>query len=378
MWFLLKLDEYSLILSRRIYFRISILCALFVLFRSIVSPIQHDYWGYISQWDDMARNRICSPAYGPLHNLMVIPYQFWDKLPRVLFAVVFLFGFSLVNLSMFRRNGNSTLLLAVPLNSLTYYLVGEYGLNDGFVAGALGISFYLRLVEKRFLLSGFFIGLGALVKFYPLLLLPFFCLEDTRKFRCDIFISAILTFASGYLCSLALGLENVFDSICRNHLLLDAKLLSVLYALNFRFDNVFLSYLIDNNALLVLISLTFCLYLTLIYRIPWYLSSLFAYTVILLFYKIGNHQYWLGFMMLIQCVGLVDDKRNFLKLYLPAVIFISLFQIGYEAFGFYWTEFFFIRKNIGYVSYIILSVLLMLSFYEWHRNHLPSEQETAR
>jgi ABC-type multidrug transport system fused ATPase/permease subunit len=311
---------------------------------------------------------------------MVIPYQFWNKLPRLFFALVFLVGFFLVNLCMFHRLENPTLLmlLAVPLNSLTYYIVAEYGLNDGFVAGVIGISFYLRLVKKRFILAGIFMGLGALMKFYPLLVLPFFCLEDTRKFRYDVFFSAILTFVSGYMCSFVIGAENVFDSLFKNHLLLEAKLLSVLYSIDFRFDSALLNYLIDKNAVLLLVSLALCFRLTIKYSMPWYLSSLFSYVVILVFYKIGNQQYWLGLMMLIQCVGLVDHTRNYMKLYLPAVIFISIFQIGYQVLGSYWSEYFFIRKNIGYVSYIILSVLLILSFYEWRRNGFLDKREKAR
>jgi uncharacterized membrane protein len=54
-----------------------------------------------------------------------------------------------------------------------------YGLNDALVASLLVAAVLFRL-RGNFLATGTLIGLAALVKYYPLLLLPFFALNGNR------------------------------------------------------------------------------------------------------------------------------------------------------------------------------------------------------
>ena len=54
-----------------------------------------------------------------------------------------------------------------------------YGLNDAFVAALLTVAVIFR--HRRYVLTaGVLVGLAALTKYYPLLLLPFFALDGRR------------------------------------------------------------------------------------------------------------------------------------------------------------------------------------------------------
>ena len=83
-------------------------------------------------------------------------------------------------------------LLAVPTNVLTVGAGVMYGLNDAFVAALLMVAVIFR--HRRYVLTaGVLVGLAALTKYYPLLLLPFFAL-DGRRLRWSVIVGGIAVF----------------------------------------------------------------------------------------------------------------------------------------------------------------------------------------
>ena len=111
--------------------------------------------------------------------------------PKILFS-----GSSLIILIMLQTRRNLIgkidnqdllfILLIYPLFPFTIIISYIYGINDSIIALLIILACTMRRQEKM-VATGTLIGLGALLKFYPILFLPFFSLVQKKSFFCKMF-----------------------------------------------------------------------------------------------------------------------------------------------------------------------------------------------
>lgn len=125
-------------------------------------------------------------------------------------------------------------LLAIPTNVLIIGVAVIYGDNDAFVAALLIFAVLLRH-RGNFLAAGVLVGLAALTKYYPVLLLPFFALDGTRL-RWSVIASGMAVFCVGLAAAVAIWGPGPMEAILFGSGR-DPKLLSILKALGTLFGD---------------------------------------------------------------------------------------------------------------------------------------------
>ena len=122
-------------------------------------------------------------AYGPLHNLYGLLFLLHPALPRVLGAAVWLGALWPVTGHILRAPRDARwrlgLLLAVTLNPFLWGWVAVFGSNDALAAAFLVFA-ALALGRRASVTAGVCVALAALLKFYPLLVIPFVACDRRR------------------------------------------------------------------------------------------------------------------------------------------------------------------------------------------------------
>src|SRR5262249_40446679 len=125
-----------------------------------------------------------------------------------------------------------------------------YGLNDVFVAALLVLAVLIRN-RGHLLAAGVFVGLAALTKYYPLLLLPFFALDGPRL-RWSVIASGIAVFCVGLAAAVAIWGQSPMVAVLHGSNR-DPKLLSILAALRSLFGETgVVRWLVEHNTYFVL------------------------------------------------------------------------------------------------------------------------------
>ena len=162
----------------------------FLLVAAVV-PAANDYRAYLQQWQAVVAGldpwRTPIPlginAYGPLHNLYGLLFLLHPALPRVLGAAVWLGALWPVTGHILRAPRDARwrlgLLLAVTLNPFLWGWVAVFGSNDALAAAFLVFA-ALALGRRASVTAGVCVALAALLKFYPLLVIPFVACDRRR------------------------------------------------------------------------------------------------------------------------------------------------------------------------------------------------------
>ena len=196
-----------------------ILWSLLMLWLCWRSGIQHDYRDfYVTQWQlllDGADPWSTDNNFGPLHTIIGFLLLWGPLAPKFFMVSALLAANTALILELMRERGKSPIqviyLLAVPTNVLTVGAGVMYGLNDAFVAALLMLAVIFR--HRRYVLTtGVLVGLAALTKYYPLLLLPFFAL-DGRRLRWSVIVGGIAVFCVGMIAAIAIWGQGPFESI---------------------------------------------------------------------------------------------------------------------------------------------------------------------
>jgi Glycosyltransferase family 87 len=151
-------------------------------------------------------------AYGPLFNVFAIPAQVNPLLPKLLFAAAYL-AFA-VWLIKGRGMDWPQAGRACPLLVIWFWMpycwveIANFGHFDVLV-GLLCAAAVEARVRERDLLSGVLLGLGVLLKFMPIVLLPFLILDRGRP-RYRLLSAAAVTIALGLGASLFLWGPSTF------------------------------------------------------------------------------------------------------------------------------------------------------------------------
>ena len=359
-----------------IYFILSFILVLILIY----GGARHDYNLYTFTWESFLNNEKEIPynAYGPIHLLLSFIYKLHLLAPKILFGFLFI----VLNYHIFKKilkKENKILLiyfyLTIHCNFLIISYVFFYGVNDTLVSFFLIISIIL-FINQKFILSGTFISIASLIKFYPILFFPQFLFQN-KKVNVKILFVTIL-FTAFFLLSFSI----LYDyKVLLEPLSFGAnrspKFASIIASLNYSFpDNAILEYLKKYNFYLVIISVVIIHILTLVKKTDIYFSIILIYIIILITYKVGHTQFYIPLMVIASYLLTLNEKYLIIfKILIPLIFLVSLTSFGYSLTAGYdlmresnfpWII---IRENIGYLFfvtnlYIIIRMLLVLKKFK--------------
>lgn len=316
--------------------------SLLMLAIAIRTGIQHDYGHYLEQWNTLLTgsnpwglNYDFPPnTYGPLHNVLALAALAHFLVPKVMMLLVFVIVNALIVQYLIRQSISRRLWVAyavlVPFNFVTISVVAVHGDNDALVASLVGLALISHL-HGRLALAGIFIGLGALLKFYPLLLVPFFALSRN---------SISWQLVRGTLLTLAIGVGAAFlvwDTQIITPLSFGASRpptflspLTGLQNLDIDWLTALVDFLLITNSAFVLMSMAIGLAITIYFRLSWVEASVIGLFFILVTYKVGHVQFYLAWLILLTALlpgG--PTSRKLLAVFAPFIVYLQLIQLLY-------------------------------------------------
>ncbi len=187
------------------------LLSLAFLGLTVVRGDNQDYYFYLQMWREVqlghdpwffstgAFGTYPMNAYGPLFNVLAIPAAVNPLLPKLLFAAAYL-GFAVALLRPLGKEipgaGDSWPLRAAWLFiPYCWVEIANFGHFEVLV-GLLCVAAVEARLRQRDVISGFALGLGVLLKFMPIVLLPFLIL-DRRRPRYRLLGAAVVTIGLG-------------------------------------------------------------------------------------------------------------------------------------------------------------------------------------
>lgn len=184
---------------------------LFLVLTVLFGPRQ-DYVAHIQIWKEVISGNdpwwiqpesgIILNAYGPLFNLFAIPAAINPLAPKIIFALIYLLF--CIKLLQFYQDQNRLqgwpiwLLLAWLFNPAMWLEIVFYGHFDVLMAILIVASVHL-CISKLDYKSGICLGAGFLLKFLPVVILPFLVIRglDPGKWRWRTLVSALILMISG-------------------------------------------------------------------------------------------------------------------------------------------------------------------------------------
>ncbi len=221
-------------------------------------------------------------------------------------------------------------LLAVPTNMLVVGVGVLYGLNDALVA-ALLVSAALLRHRGLLVLAGVAVGMAALTKYYPLLLLPFFAL-DGRRLRWPLIVSGLAVFCIGFAATIV-----VWGGPPIHALLYGAergpKLLSIIRSLVAVFgDGGAVDWLIKTNAYFLVAGVAAIFLFAWWTQLNWLEGVVLGYLVMLTLYKVGHQQFYVPWLFMVASLPLLNKRSADVvaTILIPEVLLLSLYHFGYD------------------------------------------------
>ena len=269
-------------------------------------------------------------AYGPLYNFYGLSFLIYPALPRIIGTILYLIV-SWKILKEIQAHGSLSkttrfwLYLGIFGNLFSFVLVAVIGSNEVYVAFFICAAI-LALKRGDDTLAGAAIGLGALIKFYPLYLVPFFAIDHGRlniKFT----IAAGATFVAGMALAYLVWGSAIFKPLTWN-LDRNATPSSIIYV----FQAVLhaLPHVTISASRLVLICLVPLALMELIFQYKLRLSNLaglmIGYVTVVTFNQIGYVQYYFPLMLAIYLYYLLDNPPQQANRALVILFFSILFQ----------------------------------------------------
>lgn len=313
------------------------LCTAFMLWLCLRSGIQHDFIAYISQWNRLLSGTHAwakTNTYGPIHTIIGFLLPLGTLVPKTFIVGSMLVANAFLVHELIRERGITKIqvvyLLAIPSNMLFIGVGIIYGLNDAFVAALLVFAVILRR-RGNFITVGALIGIAALTKYYPLLLLPFFAL-DKKRVNWSILISGIVVFIIGFVGALAIWGLGPINAVLFNTVR-GPKLLSVFAALTTIFgEGGVIGFLLQYNSIIVVIGVAVSLIFVWMKKLNWMEGVVFGYLVVLTLYKVGHQQFYLPFLFMLACLPLFKKRSSdfMARILLPIALLLSLYQFGYQ------------------------------------------------
>lgn len=338
---------------------------------TLLAGVRHDYIDYLLQWQlvlDGADPWSTNSAYGPLHNVFAWLVPIHPLAPKLVTALALLVANGLLLRALFERPGEdwrATYLIAFGANLLVLVSAFWFGLNDTFVA-ALVIGAILARRDNKLVLCGVLLGVAALDKYYPALLIPLFALDE-RRIEPRLILAGLLTIACGMVVAFlrwgTAWVEAVAFGISR-----DATILSILRPIavlgrQFGFTDV--DSLVRYNGPLVVIVWLLAIAVAWHRRDNWLIASCWGFLLVLLTYKVGNPQFWVTWLALVAALPLLNapEADRLARLSWPFAIFLTVFELGYILLQpkYYQGQWLWVNDWVG-VPAFVLGVWILWSF----------------
>ena len=324
------------------------------LFLTFLSGGVGDYSMYLVQWDVQSQTgepwqtefkgkEVPTNAYGPLHAVLGWSYQFHWLLPKLLLSSAILGLFAVLcffSLNQGQLSGSKLVLAAAvfPLCPLVVLSIYVQGMNDAFPALCIGLACLAR--HKRwFWLVGLLLGLGSLIKFYPLLFAPFFALDRDRGVRLSVLAVAAVTFLAGMAAAVGVWGEAVLSPFTFG-VEREAKSLSFPQVLEMTVcapgAGGLCAAIIDANMYFVLaVASVLAIYAALV-GMNWKTAVALGIPLVFFSYKVGHNQFlvsWLAVLLFVVVQAGSEWRSQLLRAALPLVGFLCILKIGYILTG---------------------------------------------
>lgn len=365
--------------------RYALLFSALALVVTIVGGVRHDYGDYLKQWALVLAHEnpwATNNAYGPLHNAFALLVPIRDLAPKVVTALALLITNGLLVLRLeAARPAHEWLpiyLVAFGANVLVLVSAFWFGLNDAFVA-ALVLGAILARHERAFLLAGILLGLAALDKYYPALLIPFFAL-DARVLQPRVLVGSLATIAVGMLVATWIWGSTWFEAVAYG-VSRDATILSLLRPLVVGGRAIGLGPVVDAlvrfNGPLVLAVWAACIWATWKRRDHWLTGACWGFFTVLLTYKVGNPQFFVTWLAIVAALPLSNrtGADRLARLTLPYGAFLAIFEIGYVVLQpqYYQGPWLWVNDVAGVPSIVLGAWLL----WQWLGPELPSSEKRS-
>lgn len=339
-----------------------LLYSLLLFGLAIYSPIIGDYCPYLQQWHNVYHGfdpwanygnlkqivripwfNFCGDyyitarnAYGPLFNVYGLTSIIYPTIPRAIGAILFLIiSWKIVKEIRARENLDWRvrfwLYIGMFGNFFSFVFVGISGGNDVYLAFLICAAI-IALNRGDPALAGMAIGLSALIKFYPLYLVPFMAL-DRRRLNIKFATVAIATFIVGVILAYVEWGASIFEPLVWN-LDREATRSSIIFILTSCFQSLLHISIPVSWVVIGLVPLAIA---ALIWQYKLCLSNLtgfmIGYILILTFNQIGYVVYYFPLMLAIYLYYLFDRPSHQLSRALLILFVAILFQAIFSAFG---------------------------------------------
>jgi hypothetical protein len=210
--------------------------------------------------------------------------------------------------------------------------------------------------------------LAALLKFFPLLLVPFFCL-DQRRFDRRAFVAAAGTVVTGLVIGLAIWGDGIRSALSFG---IDRrpKLLSFLAAWSAHPELYghwrVVQAMIRWNAILVAAVCVVVFAVAYLLRLSWIESATLALLSVLLTYKVGHPQFFVSLPVLFVGLLIAKTPRSLWLAYccIPFALFLSIYELGFafltDTYSFHASI---VRRDGGFYAFglAIVTVVVFLA-----------------
>jgi hypothetical protein len=329
---------------------------------AVYSPIIGDYCPYLQQWYDVYRGldpwadygnlkpivhipwfNLCGDyyitarnIYGPLFNIYGLTSIILPTIPRAIGAVLFL----MISWKIVKeiRTGEDLdwkvrfwLYIGMFGNFFSFVFVGISGGNDVYLAFLI-CGAIIALNRGDAALAGMAMGLGGLIKFYPVYLVPFMAL-DRQRLNIKFATAAFATFTVGAILAYIEWGASIFEPLFWN-LNRSATHSSIIFILISCFQSLLHIFIPTSWIVICLAPLAI---MALIWQYKLRLSNLtgfmIGYILILTFNQVGYIVYYFPLMLAIYLYYLFERPPYQLSRALLILFAAILFQAIFFAFG---------------------------------------------
>jgi len=362
-----------------------------------------DYLGYMANWErSLNENKPWQEknidgqvnSYGPFHPLMSFLFYFHPVLPKFIYMLIFtsanIWLFVLLKKNFFFNNTINIFLyfISIPFNFNIINYVYIFGHNDGLVVGLFVLSLITR-IQKNYAISGLFLMISILEKYYTGFLYPIFIIDlilrkDFKNLK-KFFYSSLLTFIAVLILNKVLygsSLAFIYSFSNVDNIL---GFFSYINSIAWYFDlfkNRFgdtsqvLKLIIEYNLFSVIILYTVYLYFSVKLNINFYLNLLIAIMIVLTFHKSSFMTYYICTSCIVIFLSL-NKKEKFLSklifIFFPYNVFLSIASFSYlflsDAFGNIFPH---ARNIMGFVNLALssMTIFFLLSTYFLNKKNL--------
>ena len=279
---------------------IFLICVVNISIKSSFYPQQgSDYGAYLIQWSWVLN------AYAPNYNALAIFSAINPLVPRLIFCIFWIAAsLYLIKLLCQRYPENYSILLASILfllaNPFLWISVSMQAYFDILPATFCLTAVAFR-VRRNFALAGLFLGIGVLLKYYPIVLLPILMI-DNRRVRIIPAITCIGLTLLGFLISFFIWGTSTFNPLLfasGRH----SKILSIFYFLRSRFSPFHLFVTQPNldaySNYILIVGWLLVLFYIWKRRTEVSLASVICIMTVFVLYKVGHFQFYTSIFLLV-------------------------------------------------------------------------------